>query len=155
VLAERSHRRSAVELVVGLLFLVAAGRLIVFGARGVGEALGLEDFVIGATFVAVGTSTPELATTLVARVRGHSEIGLGTIVGSNIYNGGFIIALAALIHPIDVSFREVGAAIAFGLALVALLLNARGTLGRRLGATFLVVYAAYLTILLTLGPTAH
>ncbi len=155
VLAERSHWRSAVELVVGLLFLVAAGRLIVFGARGVGEALGLEDFVIGATFVAVGTSTPELATTLVARVRGHSEIGLGTIVGSNIYNGGFIIALAALIHPIDVSFREVGAAIAFGLALVALLLNARGTLGRRLGATFLVVYAAYLTILLTLGPAAH
>ncbi len=155
VLAERSHWRSAVELVVGLLFLVAAGRLIVFGARGVGEALGLEDFVIGATFVAIGTSTPELATTLVARVRGHSEIGLGTIVGSNIYNGGFIIALAALIHPIDVSFREVGAAIAFGLALVALLLNARGTLGRRLGATFLVVYAAYLTILFTLGPAAH
>jgi cation:H+ antiporter len=155
VLAERSHGRSIAEMIVGLALLVVAGRLIVYGAKGVGEALDLDDFVIGATFVAVGTSTPELATTLIARVRGHSEIGLGTIVGSNIYNGGFIIALAALIHPIDVSFREVGVAIAFGLGLVALLLNARGSLGRRLGFTFLVAYAAYLSILLTLGPSAE
>jgi cation:H+ antiporter len=152
VLAERSHVRSIVELLAGLALLVAAGTLIVFGARGVGEALGLDAFIIGATFVAVGTSTPELATTLVARVRGHSEIGLGTIVGSNIYNGGFVIALAALIHPIEVGFREVGAAIGFGLALVALLLNARGALGRRLGLAFLGLYAAYVAVLITLGP---
>jgi cation:H+ antiporter len=155
VLAERSHVRSIFEMLAGLAFLVAAGRLIVFGAQGVGEEIGLDAFVIGATFVAVGTSTPELATTLIARVRGHSEIGLGTIIGSNIYNGGFVIALAALIHPIDVSFREVGAAIGFGLALVALLLNARGVLGRRLGLVFLGVYLVYVTVLITLGPQGH
>ena len=155
VLAERSHVRSIIEMLVGLAFLVAAGRLIVFGAKGVGDALGFDAFLVGATFVAVGTSTPELATTLVARVRGHSEIGLGTIVGSNIYNGGFVIAVAALIHPIDVSFREVGAVIAFGLALVALLLNARGSLGRRLGVAFLVLYVAYIAVLITLGPPTH
>jgi cation:H+ antiporter len=155
VLAERSHLRSLFELLVGLAFLIAAGRLIVFGAQGVGEELGLGQFVIGATFVAVGTSTPELATTLIARVRGHSEIGLGTIVGSNIYNGGFVIALAALIHPIDVGFREVGVAIAFGLVLVALLLHARGLLGRRLGVTFLALYVAYVAVLITVPPPAH
>ena len=154
VLAERSHVRSVAEILVGLAFLVAAGRLIVFGAKGVGVDFGLDAFVVGATLVAIGTSTPELATTLIARVRGHSEIGLGTVVGSNIYNGGFVIAIAALIHPIDLSFRDVGAAIAFGLALVALLLNARGTLGRRLGILFLVIYAAYVGVLLTLGPVA-
>ena len=152
VLAERSHIRSVFEMLGGLVFLVVAGRLIVFGARGVGEELGLDAFVIGATFVAVGTSTPELATTLVARVRGHSEIGLGTIIGSNIYNGGFIIAIAALIHPIHVNFREVGAAIGFGLALVALLLNARGFLGRRLGLLFLALYLAYVAVLVTSAP---
>jgi cation:H+ antiporter len=152
VLAERSHPRSIAEMLLGLAFLVAAGRLIVFGAKGVGEELGLEAFVIGATFVAVGTSTPELATTLIARMRGHSEIGLGTIVGSNVYNGGFIIALAALIHPFEFDFREVGAAIGFGLALVALLLNAQGFLKRRLGVMFLVCYVAYLVVLVTLGP---
>ena len=155
VLAERSHPRSLFELLAGLALLVAAGRLIVFGAQGVGEELGLGQFVIGATFVAVGTSTPELATTLVARVRGHSEIGLGTIVGSNIYNGGFVIALAAVIHPIDVNFREVGAAIGFGLVLVALLLHARGLLGRRLGVTFLAIYVVYVGVLITMPPSAH
>jgi cation:H+ antiporter len=155
VLAEKSHARSLVEMVAGLILLVAAGRLIVFGAKGVGEELGLDPFVVGATFVAVGTSTPELATTLIARIRGHSEIGLGTIVGSNIYNGGFIVSLAAFIHPISVSFRGVGAAIGFGLALVALLLNARGALGRRLGLMFLGVYGGYIVVLLTLGPPTH
>jgi len=155
VLAERSHPRSLFELLAGLALLVAAGRLIVFGAQGVGEELGLGQFVIGATFVAVGTSTPELATTLVARVRGHSEIGLGTIVGSNIYNGGFVIALAAVIHPIDVDFREVGVAIGFGLVLVALQLHARGLLGRRLGLVFLALYVAYVAILITMPPPAH
>jgi len=155
VLADRSHRRSILEMLVGLAFLVAAGRLIVYGARGVGEELGLNAFVIGATFVAVGTSTPELATTLIARIRGHSEIGLGTIVGSNIYNGGFIIALAAFIHPIDVNFREVGAAIGFGLAVVALLLNARGLLRRRLGLMFLTIYIAYVAVVITAAPPTH
>jgi len=155
VLAERSHGRSILEMLLGLAFLVAAGRLIVYGARGVGEELGLNAFVIGATFVAVGTSTPELATTLIARMRGHSEIGLGTIVGSNIYNGGFIIALAAFIHPIDVNFREAGAAIGFGLAVVALLLNARGLLRRRLGLLFLTIYIAYVAVVITAAPPAH
>ena len=155
VLAERSHGRSILEMLLGLAFLVAAGRLIVYGARGVGEELGLNAFVIGATFVAVGTSTPELATTLIARIRGHSEIGLGTIVGSNIYNGGFIIALAAFIHPIDVNFREAGAAIGFGLAVVALLLNARGLLRRRLGLLFLTIYIAYVAVVITAAPPTH
>ena len=155
VLGERSHGRSILEMLLGLAFLVAAGRLIVYGARGVGEELGLNAFVIGATFVAVGTSTPELATTLIARIRGHSEIGLGTIVGSNIYNGGFIIALAAFIHPIDVNFREAGAAIGFGLAVVALLLNARGLLRRRLGLLFLTIYIAYVAVVITAAPPAH
>jgi cation:H+ antiporter len=155
VLAERSHLRSIAEILAGLAFLVAAGRFIVFGAKGVGLELGLDTFVIGATFVAIGTSTPELATTLVARIRGHSEIGLGTVVGSNIYNGGFVISLAALIHPIAFSFREVGAAIGFGLALVALLLNARGALGRRLGVLFLAIYACYVVALVAIGPAGH
>ena len=151
VLAELDHRRSVAELLGGLALLVAAGRLIVFGAKGVGAELGLEEFVVGATFVAIGTSMPELATTLISRIRGHSEIGLGTVVGSNISNGGFVIAIAALIHPIAFSFRDVGAAIGFGLALVALLLNARGALGRRLGVMFLLTYAVYAAVLITLG----
>lgn len=153
VLAERSHVRSIIEIVGGLAFLAAAGRLIVFGAKGLGADVGLSTFIIGATIVAIGTSTPELATTLIARIRGHAEVGLGTVIGSNIYNGAFIIPLAALIHPIAFSLRDVVVALGFGLALVALLLNARGALGRRLGVMFLVIYSAYAVVLVTLGPT--
>jgi cation:H+ antiporter len=153
VLAERSHVRSIIEIVGGLAFLAAAGRLIVSGAKGLGADVGLSTFIIGATIVAIGTSTPELATTLIARIRGHAEVGLGTVIGSNIYNGAFIIPLAALIHPIAFSFRDVVVALGFGLALVALLLNARGTLGRRLGVMFLVIYSVYAVVLVTLGPT--
>lgn len=155
VLAEHSHGRSIAEMAGGLAFLIAAGRMIVHGAAGVGAEAGLDTFVIGATFVAIATSTPELATTLIARIRGHAEVGLGTVIGSNIYNGAFIIALAAFIHPIAFSFREVGAAIGFGLALVALLLNARTLLRRRLGMLFLAIYGGYVAALLMLGPPPH
>jgi cation:H+ antiporter len=101
--------------VVGLLFLTGAGRFIVSGARGIAQHLGIGEFVIGATVVAVGTSVPELATAIVAKLRGHDEVGLGTILGSNIFNGLFVIALAATIHPIVVGWREVFVALVFGI----------------------------------------
>ena len=75
------HWLAAVFSFGGLIMLVLAGRLIVAGASNIGEFLGLEPFVIGATIVAIGTSIPELATTVISRWRGHEEIGLGTVLG--------------------------------------------------------------------------
>ena len=69
-----------------MVFLVTAGYLIVSGARGIAAAFGIDEFIVGATLVAVGTSTPELATTIVAKLRGHDDVGLGTIIGSNVFN---------------------------------------------------------------------
>jgi len=62
------------------------------------------DLIVGATIFAIGTSVPELATTIIAKLRGHDEIGLGTILGSNIFNGIFIVAVAAVIHPITAAW---------------------------------------------------
>ena len=145
------HRRGLVVLLgaTGLILLVIAGSLIVAGARGISLALGIDEFVIGATIVAVGTSTPELATTIVAKIRGHDELGLGTILGSNIFNGIFVVALAAVIHPITVAWRDVAIALVFGLAALALSYPARnGFIGRRRGALLLVLYAMYLVVIL-------
>lgn len=137
--------------VVGLAFLVGAGSLIVTGARGIAVALGIDEFVIGATIVAVGTSAPELATSVIAKLRGHDEVGLGTILGSNIFNGLFIIATAAIISPITVSWREVAVALVFGLVTVAVTFpTRRGFIERRRGVLLLVLYAAYLTAVLQL-----
>ena len=135
----------------GLAFLLAAGRFIVAGARGIALAAGIDEFVVGATVVALGTSAPELATAVIAKLRGHDEVGLGTILGSNIFNGMFIIAVAAIIHPITVSWREAYLALATGLAAVALVYPTRsGFIERRRGILLLALYGAYLVAILQL-----
>ena len=129
----------------GLVLLATSGTLIVTGARGVAQAYGLDAFVIGAAVVSVGTSVPELATTVVAKLRGHDEVGLGTVLGSNLFNGMFIVAVAALIHPIPVNTASVVMTLAFGIAAVALAFPARdGAIGRGRGFLLLLLYVGYL-----------
>jgi cation:H+ antiporter len=146
-----AHRgwRVALACVAGLAFLVTAGNLIVAGAKGIALSFGIDEFVIGATIVAVGTSVPELATAVIAKFRGHDEVGLGTILGSNIFNGIFIVAVAAIIHPITVPWREVAVALVFGLvALVFAYPTRTGFIERRRGVLLLVLYAVYLATIL-------
>ncbi|HUF61222.1 MAG TPA: calcium/sodium antiporter [Verrucomicrobiales bacterium] len=139
-------RRSALALALltGLGLLVSAGILIVYGAKGIAELVGIHEFVIGATVVALGTSTPELATTLIARFRGHDDVGLGTILGSNIFNGLLIISVAAIIRPIPVELGRVATALIFGVVTVLLVYpSSRGFLDRKRGFLLLALYVAY------------
>jgi cation:H+ antiporter len=145
VLGEHKPARAVVEAAIGLAFLIAAGRLIVSGATGVAEAHGIDPFIIGATVVAFGTSVPELATAIISAVRGHKEVGLGTILGSNIFNGLFIVGVAASLAPISIPVREVAPALILGLAAVALTYPPQsGRIERWRGIILLGVYAAYL-----------
>jgi cation:H+ antiporter len=148
-----AERRTAAAVtaftVGGLAFLVLAGYLVVTGAKGIGAALGLDKFVVGATIVAVGTSLPELATVVVSKLRGHEEVGLGTVLGSNIFNGLFIVGVAAMIHPIPVRVVEVATGIGFGLALVLAAFPPKsGWIARRSGALLLGLYVAYVVAIL-------
>lgn len=146
------HTRALLSAPVGLALLVVAGDLIVDGARGIALAYGLEEFVIGATVVAIGTTVPELATTVMAKLRGHDEVGLGTVLGSNVFNGLLIVGVAATIHPIVIAPGDVYLTLAFGAAAVALLYPARlGWIGRRRGALLLALYLAYLSGVLLTG----
>lgn len=149
MLGEKRHARSLLESLLGMAFLVLAGRLIVAGAQGLSVAYGIDPFVIGATLVAIGTSAPELATVVVARLRGHDEIGLGTILGSNIFNGLFIIGVAAVITPIPINWQEVSLGLIFGLITSAFLLPlAGGVIERRRGVLLVSLYATYLALFL-------
>lgn len=153
ILGEQRRWRVVLSCVGGLACLGLAGNLIVTGARGIALAVGIDEFVIGATLVAVGTSAPELATVIIAKLRGHDEIGLGTILGSNIFNGIFIVAVAAILHPITVAWWEVATALAFGLSALAVTYPTReGFIGRRRGIGLLVIYAGYLAIILQRPP---
>jgi cation:H+ antiporter len=148
--AERRHARAIGAALIGLVLLVLAGRLLVEGAKAIGEDLGISTFVVGVVLVSLGTSLPELATGVVARVRGHAEIGFGTALGSNIFNTGFIVGVAALITPIEVVRRDVAISILFGVALVVLLLVAArdGPVPRSRGVVLLGGYVASLVALL-------
>lgn len=153
VLGERHHGIALLYCAGGLALLILAGRLIVMGATGVGNALGMDPFVVGATMVAIGTSIPELATTVIARWRGHEEIGLGTVLGSNIFNGFLIIGTAATIHPIAVAWQEVAVGLGFGaLTVLAVYPGRAGLIERRRGVLLLALYGIYLATILQLGP---
>lgn len=148
MLGEKRRWLSVVLCLLGLAFLIMAGRLIVSGARDIALSFGIDEFVIGATVVALGTSLPELATTVVSKMHGHAEVGLGTILGSNIYNGLLIIAVAAIICPISLDWREVAAPLAFGIVTVAFTWPSRsGFIGRRRGILLLALYATYIVII--------
>ncbi|MGB8434162.1 MAG: sodium:calcium antiporter [Burkholderiales bacterium] len=133
----------------GLVLLIVGAVFIVAGAKGIAAAFGVDQFIIGATIVAVGTSTPELATAIVAKLRGHDEMSLGAILGSNVFNGLFVIGVAATIHPITVGWREIYVALVFGVVALALTFpSGRGFIERRRGVILLVLYAVYLAIIL-------
>ncbi|QDU85953.1 Inner membrane protein YrbG [Planctomycetes bacterium Pla163] len=140
-------------VVLGILGLKFGADWFVEGAITVGQWFGLTDTVIGLTVVALGTSLPEVATAIVAAVKGERDMAVGNVVGSNIFNVVVILGAAALgdpdvftVEPSVLAFDlPVMVAVALTLAPVAL---ARGRIGRREGLLFLTIYAAYTTYLI-------
>jgi cation:H+ antiporter len=149
VLADRTTGRIIRDSIIGLVLLILAGRLIVLAAHDIGELLGWDPFTVGALLVAVATSVPELATVVVARLRGHDEISLGTVLGSNIFNGLLIVGVAATIHPIGIVGTEFAVAIVAGIVTLLIVIPRRsGRLHPVRGAFLLAAYATYVIVLL-------
>lgn len=130
-------------LLAGLFALILAGRCFVSGASGIAGAMGLHPYIIGATVVAIGTSLPELVTVLLARLRSHDDVGLGTLLGSNLFNGLAVVGVAATIHPIRAPLSEVGVAVGFGVLTVLLAMSPGGTIPRRRGLGLITAYCAF------------
>ena len=142
----------ATVVVVGLVMLIMAGELIVVGASGLAASAGIPPYLIGATVVAFGTSVPELATVVISSLRGQSEVGLQTILGSNVFNCLFIIPVATLIHPIDVDWPSLKFTLEAGLA-ATLLITPFGSsrLGRWRGVVLFGLYIAFIALSLKPG----
>jgi len=148
--------KTVLLVLLGLAMLIGAAQFVVHGGKGVALALGWSPFVVGAVVVAVATGTPELATTIIARLRGHHDVGLGNILGSNVFNALFIAALAALIQPYAVKPPELVPSLVFGVVTTVLILPGRGgNLGRWRGFVLLGLYALYVAMTLNAGGTAH
>ncbi len=138
-------------VVGGILAVVAGGKLLVDGAIVTAQAFNVSDEVIGLTLVAIGTSLPELATSIMAALRKHSDIALGNVLGSNIYNILGIGGITALIQPIPVSNHmvsiDIPVMIVVSLALFLLAVLTR-RFGKRVGYAFLAGYAVYVYVLI-------
>lgn len=134
----------------GLVVLVIGARLLVDSATEIARAYGISEAVIGLTIVAVGTSLPELATSVIAAIRKQTEIAVGNIVGSNIFNIFGILGVTAIISPIpaDPRFAAIDmpwvAATAVGLTILAFVL---GGLPRIAGAVLLAAYGGYVFLM--------
>lgn len=139
------------QTIGGLIVLVIGARLLVDSATEIARAFGISEAVIGLTIVAVGTSLPELATSIIAAIRKQTEIAVGNVVGSNIFNIFAILGITALITPIpaDPRFASIDmlwvAATAVGLTLVAVFLKG---IPRIAGAGLLVIYGGYVALMM-------
>lgn len=138
---------SILWVVGGLVALMVGARFLVDGAVAIARSFSISEAFIGLTIVAVGTSLPEMATSLIAAIRRQSEIAIGNIVGSSIFNVLGILGVTALITPIPVAPRflsfDLPVMIGVSLVLTALLLT-RPVIGRGVGLVMLVAYAAYI-----------
>ena len=153
--------RSSLLLLMGLLLLIVSSRMLVWGAVNVAQALGVSDLLIGLTIVAVGTSLPELASSIAAARRGENDLAVGNVIGSNIFNTLVVVGLASVIAPIQAADPEVmsrDVPIMSALTLFLFLMSfpflkrkrkkgGQFGFGRIGGALLLSLYVAYLVLL--------
>ena len=136
----------AVATLIGLAVLVVGARLLVGAAVDIARAFGLSEALIGLTIVAVGTSLPELAASVVAAAKREGDIAVGNVLGSNLFNILCVLGFAALLRPLDADgVSRIDLAVMLGLAVLALpILRTGYRIGRREGAVLVAIYAGYL-----------
>lgn len=147
-------RQALFWLVLGLVVLIISSRVLVWGAVSVAQSLGVSDLIIGLTVVAIGTSLPELASSIAAIRKQEHDLALGNIVGSGLFNTLAVVGIAAAIHPLqpepEVLLRDWSLMLALTLGLLIMGIGWRGRQGRINrweGGVLLMVYGIYMAYL--------
>lgn len=156
-------RSAVLWLVAGLVLLIISSRLLVWGSVEIARGFGVSDLIIGLTIVAVGTSLPELASSLAAIRKNEHDLALGNVIGSNFFNTLGVVGIAGMLHPLAVEpvilQRDV---LLMGLLTLSLFVlgwrrHGNGRINRIEGGLLVLVYASYITYLVTqvmLGPAS-
>ena len=150
---EMTTWKGVMWLIGGLVLLVASSELLVWSATSIAHRLGVSHLVIGLTVVAVGTSLPELAATVAAAIKGHTDIAIGNVVGSNILNILAVLAVPGFVTSVQMDpvalWRDCGmmAALTLLLALFAYGINSRAVITRFEGAVMLLAWVGYNSLL--------
>ena len=137
--------RSIVLIILGCIMIVAGGNLVVNSATDIAHAFGLSETLIGLTIVAIGTSLPELVTSIVASRKGENDLSLGNVIGSNIFNLLMILGISTSIHPIQLEPTFIFDTVFLVAASLIILLFAhtRGKISRKEGLFMLAMYIVY------------
>ena len=140
-------------LAVGLILLLGSSRMLVWGAVNIAEAMGISDLIIGLTIVAIGTSLPELAASVMSALRNEPDIAIGNVIGSNMFNLLAVLSLPGIIHPSvlepEVLSRDYFYMIGLSIALFVMAYGFRGQgrINRVEGLLLLIAYFVYLGLL--------
>lgn len=149
---QMSLKKGLFWLVLGLVVLVLSSRLLVWGAVTIAKGLDVDDLIIGLTVVAIGTSLPELASSVMAARKGEHDIAVGNVVGSNMFNTLAVVGLAAVIHPMSelpAVILQRDMLIMAVLTVLLPLLCMGGKIGRGKGLLLLAAYVGYTVYLIT------
>jgi cation:H+ antiporter len=148
-----SNRQAGFLFITGLVVLLVSADIAVWGASSVASYLGISELVIGLTVIAIGTSLPELAASVMSALKGHHDIAIGNIIGSNLFNILLVMGLAGSIQAISLDYtvfsRDYVAMTVLTLVMVALIAwalrgsSGKGTLSRTAGFTLLILYCSY------------
>ena len=142
-------RLAASWLVVGLILLIASSRILVWGAVEIAQGFGVSDLIIGLTIVSIGTSLPELASSIIAARKGEHDLALGNILGSNLFNTLAVVGIAGTIQPMlvppEVFYRDilVMAVLTFSLFIFGYGFRGTGKINRYEGGILLICYISY------------
>jgi cation:H+ antiporter len=148
-------KADALWLIVGLILLIISSRILVWGAVEIATFFGVSDVVIGLTVIAIGTSLPELASSLVAVKKGEHDMALGNVIGSNMFNTLAVVGIAGVIHPMQVDssflYRDTLFMLILSVALFVFCIGLKGPgrLNRLEGGVFLLAYIGYTYYLVT------
>jgi cation:H+ antiporter len=143
--------RISLYLILGLIGLPLGADLLVDSSVAIAREFGVTETVIGLTLVAIGTSLPELATTVMAAIRRHADVAIGNVIGSNVFNLLGIIGIASLVGPIPVDAQflrfDLWVMLAASLVLIPFVFR-KWRMGKRVGLIFCALYLAYILMVL-------
>ena len=154
---EMKTSKSILFIIIGAIGIVLGGEAVVFGAKNIAYGIGdlaslnkdLVESLVGLTIVAVGTSLPELVTSVVAAKKGENEIALGNVIGSNIFNILFVIGIAATVNPLTVGNQIwIDMVVMLAATLIVFIFALSGKINKMGGLTLLILYLIYLGYLI-------
>jgi cation:H+ antiporter len=154
-LPQMSRGQAVVWLLIGLLILLASAEVLVWAASDIADRLGVNDIIIGLTIVAIGTSLPELAATVGSALKGHTDIAIGNVVGSNILNILAVLAVPSLVDPVIIEnvwlWRDGGMMLALTLllAVLAYAVGSQPVITRFEGTVMLCAWLGYNALLVS------